>query len=163
MRSAEKGYRRYMLVALVTYPGTWLDLPDKELAFELEGMLRYLEDRVTEAAVALMMFEHSLAVHVDERAEWERDAQLRREIDAELRAEFGDLYFQDFERYRIESEHRTLRRKAELGILPSAYRHKVPFIHAHSFAYAVDSFGKFLDELCLYEARCGRFGTQRCM
>lgn len=52
----------------------------------------------------------------------------------------------------MESERRVLKRKAELGIVPRSYSHKIPFIHAHTFVYAVDSFGKFLDELCEYEA-----------
>lgn len=62
------------------------------------------------------------------------------------------MYFSDFHRYRFESERRALRKKAELGVVPRAYAHKMPFIHAHSFVYAVDSFGKFLDELCDYAA-----------
>ena len=40
---------RSMHMAEVIYPGRWLDLPGRDLAFELEGMLRNLEDRVAEA------------------------------------------------------------------------------------------------------------------
>ena len=40
----------------------------------------------------------------------------------------------------------------DLGHFPRAYAHMIPFIHAHSFMCAVDSFSKFLDELCCYEA-----------
>jgi len=140
-----------MHIAEVIYPGTWLDIPDRDLAFELEGMLRSLEDRVAEAAIALTMFEGSIASRMHPRAEWERDAQLRREVEDQLRSEVGDLYFQAFDRFRLESERRVLRRKADLGIVPRSYSHKFPFIHAHSFVYAVDSFGKFLDELCGYD------------
>jgi hypothetical protein len=141
-----------MHIAEIIYPGTWLDLPDRELAFELEGMLRNLQDRVAEAAIALTLFEMSSHPRTDPRAEWERDAQIQKEIHDQLRAEVGDLYFRDFENYRLESERRALRRKAELGIAPRSYAYKVPFIHAHSFVYAVDSFGRFLDELCDYDA-----------
>lgn len=141
-----------MHIAEVIYPGTWLDLPDRDLAFELEGMLRNLEGRVAEAAIALTMFESSISSRIDPRADWERDAQIRQEIEDELRAEVGEVYFRDFDRYRLESERRALRKKAELGVAPRTYSHKLPFIHAHSFVYAVDSFGKFLDELCDYEA-----------
>lgn len=141
-----------MHIAEVIYPGTWLDLPDRDLAFELEGMLRNLEDRVADAAVALTVFESSISSRIDPRAEWERDAQIRREVEDQLRAEVGDMYFRDFDRYRLESERRALRKKAELGVASRSYSHKLPFIHAHSFVYAVDSFGKFLDELCDYDA-----------
>jgi hypothetical protein len=140
-----------MHIAEVIYPGTWLDLPDRDLAFELQGMLRSLEDRVAEAAIALTMFETSVNLRIDPRAEWERDAQIRREVEDQLRTEVGDIYFRDFDRFRLESERRALRKKADLGIVPQSYSHKLPFIHAHSFVYAVDSFGQFLDELCDYD------------
>jgi hypothetical protein len=141
-----------MRIAEVIYPGTWLDLPDRDLAFELEMMLRSLEDRVAEAAITLTMFESSVTSHVNYRVEWEKDAQIRQEVEAQLMAEVGDLYFREFDRYRLEGDRRALRKKAELGIPPRSYSGKVPFIHAHSFVYAVDSFGKFLDELCDYYA-----------
>jgi hypothetical protein len=141
-----------MHIAEVIYPGTWLDVPDRELAFELEGMLRNLEDRVAEAAIALTMFESAVSSRTDPRVEWERDAEIRKEVEDHLRAEEGEMYFRDFDRYRLESERRFLRKKVELGVAPRTYSHKVPFIHAHSFVYAVDSFGKFLDELCDYDA-----------
>lgn len=140
-----------MHIAEVIYPGTWLDLPDRDLAFELEGMLRNLEDRVAEAAIALTMFDASINSRTDPRAEWERDAQIRQEVDDQLRAELGEMYFRDFHSSRFESERRVLRKKAELGVVPRSYSHKIPFMHAHSFVYAVDSFGKFVDELCDYD------------
>lgn len=73
-----------MHIAEVIYPGTWLDLPDQDLAFELEGMLRNLEDRVAEAATALTMFDASINSRTDPRTEWERDAQIRQEAGAAL-------------------------------------------------------------------------------
>ncbi len=140
-----------MYIAEIVYPGTWLDLADRNLAFELEGMLRNLEDRVAEAAIALTMFEASRGSSYDPRREYERDAHIRQEVDAQLRAEVGELYYRDFDRFRLEKDRRALKRKAELGVIPRSYSHKIPFIHAHSFVYAVDSFGKFLDELCDYD------------
>jgi hypothetical protein len=98
------------------------------------------------------MFEASVGSRVDPRAEWDRDAEIRQQVEAELRAEVGDMYFRDFQRHHFEGERRALRKKVELGIAPQTYSHKVPFLHAHSFVYAVDSFGKFLDELCDYDA-----------
>ncbi len=139
-----------MFIAEIIYPGTWLDIPDRDLSSELEGMLRYLEDNVAEAAIALTMFETSRAQRSDPRADWERDAKLRQEIDEQLRVEAGDDYYKKHDEFRLELERRCLKRKAQLGIAPRGYVHKIPFIHAHTFVYAVDSFGKFLDELCEY-------------
>lgn len=140
-----------MYIAEIFRPGTWLDLPDQEILFEVDGMLRGMEDRVAEAAIALTMFESVHLSRGDPSAELERDAAIHREVDDLLRLEVGELYYCDFERVRVECERRVLRRKAELGIVPRTYSHKIPFIHAHTFVYAVDSFGKFLDELCEYE------------
>lgn len=140
-----------MYIAEIVYPGTWLDIPDRDLSAELEGMLRHLEDNVAEAAIALTMFEASRAQRFDARNEWERDAHLRQEVDEQLRLEAGDQYYEKHDEYRLEAERRRLKRKAELGIAPSSYVHKIPFIHAHTFVYAVDTFDKFLDELCDYD------------
>jgi hypothetical protein len=141
-----------MFIAEIIYPGTWLDMPDRDLSSELEGMLHHLEGNVAEAAIALTMFDASRDQRSDSRADWERDAKVRQEVDEQLRVEAGEDYYKKHDEYRLESERRCLKRKAELGIVPRSYGHKIPFIHAHTFVYAVDSFGKFLDELCEYEA-----------
>jgi hypothetical protein len=114
-------------------------------------MLSSLEDRVAEAAIALTMFETSSHALSDPLGEWERDVQIRGEIEDQLLREVGELYFRDFFRFRVEGARRALKRMAELGIAPRSYSRKIPFIHAHSFVYAVDSFGKFLDEPCDYD------------
>src|SRR5712691_2245234 len=103
-----------MYIAEIIRPGTWLDLADRDVAFELEGMLSNLEDRVAEAAIALTMFAAAAHARGDPRAEWERDAQIRAEIDDQLRKEVGALYYRDFDTFRLESERRALKRKAEL-------------------------------------------------
>jgi hypothetical protein len=140
-----------MYIFELNYPGTWLELKNDELKFEIEGMLRSLEGVITEAAISLSMFEACQRQRNDPREEWDRDAELRQQIDEEVRAEVGGDYYQDFEKYRLISEKRLRAKKAELGILPRSYLHKIPFIHAHTFVYAVDSFGKYLDELKAYE------------
>lgn len=139
-----------MYIAEIHYPGTWLDIDDRDLAFELEGMLRHMVDIISEAAIALSFFENSHSAGRDAKSEWEQDAAIRHEIDEALRVELGDKYFQDFDNTRLESDKRVRKRKMELGIVPRAYVHKVPFIHAHTFVFAVDSFGRFLDELAKY-------------
>ncbi len=140
-----------MYIAEIIRPGTWLDLANRDVSFEVEGMLHSLEGRVAEAAIALTMFESASLSRGDPSSEWERNAAICREIDDLLRKEAGEFYYRDFDRFRLESERRVLKRKAELGIVPRSYAHKIPFIHAHTFVYAVDSFGKFLDELSDYE------------
>lgn len=150
-----------MYIIELNYPGTWLKFDNDESKREIESMLRSLEGIVTEAAISLSMFESCRSERPDPKAEWKRDAELRRQIDEELRQEAGDLFYQDFDKYRIISEKKLRQRKAELGILPRSYIHKIPFIHAHTFVYAVDSFGKFLEELAAYEGVPD--GIQNCL
>ncbi|WP_199671572.1 hypothetical protein [Salinisphaera sp. Q1T1-3] len=140
-----------MYVAEINRPGTWLELGDRDLAFEIEGMLRSLEDKVAEAAIALTMFESSKNENRNPREEWERDAGIRSEVDENLRSELGEAYYLNYDQTQVERDRRILRRRAELGLAPRSYLHKIPFIHAHTFVYAVDSFAKFLDELKEYE------------
>ena len=97
-----------MYIAEIIYPGTWLDMDDRDIAFELEVMVSHLEDRVEEAAIALTMFESSTRdFHGNARGEWERDAQFRAEVEEQLRAEVGDdVYYGNFEKFRLESQRR---------------------------------------------------------
>lgn len=134
----------------LNYPGTWLQLENDEVRFEVEGVLRALEGILTEAAIALSMFEESHSQRPDSLYEWDRDVELRQKINDEIRKEAGDDYYQNFDTYRLISEKRMRAKKAELGILPRSYLHKIPFIHAHTFIYAVDSFGKYLEVLQEY-------------
>lgn len=140
-----------MYIFELNYPGTWLQFENEEIKREIESMLRSLEDIVTEAAISLSMFEASRGNFGDPREEWDRDAVLRRQIDEKIREEAGDDYYQDFDKYRVLSERQLRLKKADLGILPRSYIHKIHFIHAHTFVYAIDSFGKFLEELSVYE------------
>ncbi len=150
-----------MYIIELNYPGTRLKFEDDESKREIESLLHSLEGIVTEAAISLSMFESCRLELPDPRAEWERDTELRRHFDEELRQEAGDLFNQEFDKYRIISEKKLRQRKAELGILPRSYIHKIPFIHAHTFVYAVDSFGKFLEELAAYEGVPD--GIQNCL
>ncbi|WP_404298048.1 hypothetical protein [Halomonas sp.] len=140
-----------MYIYELNYPGQWLELENDDIKFEIESLLLLLEGTLTEAAIALSMFEESRSQRPDPRDEWYRDAGLRQQINEEIRNEVGDHYFQNIDAYDILAEKRMRAKKAELGILPRSYLHKIPFIHAHTFVYAVDSFGKFLEALQDYD------------
>lgn len=140
-----------MYIIELNYPGTWLQFEDQDFKHEIEGMLRSLEGILTEAAISLSMYEESTSAPRDRRQEMERDCEMRQEIDTQLRNDARDDYYQNFDKCRLISDKKLREKKAELGIIPSSYMHKIPFIHAHTFVYAVDSFGKFLEELVQYE------------
>lgn len=140
-----------MYIFDLNYPGTQLQFEDEEVKREIESMIRNIEGIVTEAAISLSMFESCREQNSDSMSEWERSAELKQQIDNQIKEEVGEDYFKNFDRYQLLSEKRLRARKAELGILPSSYIHKIPFMHAHGFVYALDSFGKFLEEFCKYE------------
>lgn len=140
-----------MYIIELNYPGTWLQFEDQDSKQEIEAMLRSLEGIVTEAAISLTMYEEAISALRDSLEEKERDRELREVIDNQIREEAGEDYYQNSEQYRLKSEKQLRIKKAELGIIPRSYLHKIPFIHAHTFVYAVDSFGKFLEELAQYK------------
>lgn len=147
------GHASSMLIPEIIYPGTWLQIDDRQVAFEIEAMIHQLEHLVIQAAITLQMFEAACNVlnTSDWRAEGERDARIGQEVEDQLRAEDPDYFCRDPVDYLFQTELRVLRRKGELGIAPRAYVHSAPFIHAHSFVLAVDSFGKFLEVICGYD------------
>jgi hypothetical protein len=138
-------------IAEILYPGTWVNFPDRETSFEIEGMLRCLVDRVEEAAVCLTMFEASHKTAKDALREWKKHDQIRQKISDQIRVKLGEEYFRNLDACGLLTDILFLRRKAELGIFPASYSHKIPFIYDHSFLFALDLFGKFVDALCEYK------------
>jgi hypothetical protein len=141
-----------MYIPEIYLPGTWLELDDRDTAFEIKCMLDYLVDLVSEAAITLTLFEQASDTLKNYKDKWERDRALRADISEELRVELGEVqFFSNPNRCLLETERRLRSKKIELGITPISYEHKIPFIYAHSFVYAIDSYGKFLDALCEYK------------
>ncbi len=143
-----------MYVFEVTVPGTWLTGLADETSREASALLRLSTDALEDAAISLSLFEGARAVVATSvsREDWERERQqeiasvdrLRRGLPAQLttadtfRAE-NDLY----DEARIEAK----RARWRAGQLPAGYRHRLPFLHAKSCVYAVDSIGKALRTL----------------
>ncbi|AGH47088.1 hypothetical protein [Paraglaciecola psychrophila] len=150
-----------MYIIELNYPGTRLQFEDQSLKHEIEGMLSNLQRIVTEAAISLSMYEASNSTQRNHRQEMEQENELRQEIDLHVRNDAEDDYYQDFDKYRLITEKKLRASKAELGIIPRSYLHQIPFIHAHTFVYSVDSFAKFLEELVEY--KCIPKSTQDCL
>jgi len=140
-----------MYIFELTYTGSFLDFPEKEVGFEIQQLLYGLEGILTEAAISLSMFESFEEKKSIDKNKWKKDAELRSRISNEIREDAGEDYFENFEKYHFLAEKKLREEKIRLGDLPQSYKHKIPFIHAHTFVYAVDSFGKFIEELSDYE------------
>jgi hypothetical protein len=122
-------------------PGAWVKHESAEAAHEIYMLLIAMEEQIAGAAIALSMFEAASA-SVDEYSE-ERD-RIRREVEAALRAELGDRFYENHRESMVELDIRSVRKMLENGVPPGAYQFKLRFIHAHSFVYSLDMFGKLL-------------------
>jgi len=145
-----------MLVFELTYPGVWLDLPDRERAFQLERLLHLLEANFVDASVALNLFLAAQAqaqVHgVPSRDDWERDAARRRELTQQLEHQLGVnpltvLNREVFEEIRERADLELKREHWAAGRPPQQYAFRPLSLHARSFIYALDTIGNTLEVL----------------
>jgi hypothetical protein len=139
-----------MMVFEIRYPGTWLALDDRDRAWKLGNFLSLLEHQATDAFVSLNLFQvaQTQPRGTVDRDEWEADAELRRAVETDVRQEFGlEEFGGPWEEVREEVERRIMRKRCEAGEVPRSYSFRLPFLHAHSFLYAVDGFGKALSKL----------------
>ena len=141
-----------MFIVSLEYSGTWLELPDKDKAFEIQNHLSSMETALTDMAIALTMFDESqLRSHEEHtfgntKDSWERDSHLRRQIEDEYRSGLSSPteYYTNHDVHRIETEKRFRQAKLDSGEIPRSYKHRFSFIHAHSFLSAADTFANFL-------------------
>lgn len=145
-----------MFIVNIEYPGTWIELPDRNNAFEVKNLISSMETAIADMAITLTMFidcqlkdheEHRLESHRDL---WERDKQLRMRIEQNYRSELTDEndFYNNHEYHRAETEKRYRQEKLKTGEIPRSYKHRFPFIHAHSFLSSADTFYKYLSVLC---------------
>jgi hypothetical protein len=131
----------------ITTPGTWLDYPDRDWAWKIEGLLQNLQAQFYEANTALNLFEQAQIQQLSRttREQWQADSdrrsQIRGEIEAELDFDFSPL---SWDRISHEAEVRFKREKWGSGKVPREFERSVIPIYARAFLYAVDGFDKFL-------------------
>lgn len=139
-----------MYIFEITTPGTWLDYPDRDWTWKIEGLLRNLQAQFFEANMALNLFEQAAvqqSAHFT-REEWQADANRRSEIRRQVEAEFDfDSSPLSWDRIAHEAELRFKREKWSQGHVPQELERNVVSIFARAFVYALDGFDKFLDVL----------------
>jgi hypothetical protein len=136
----------------VTTPGTWLDYPDRDWAWKIDGLLRNLQAQFYEANTALNLFEHARAQQSSRftREQWQADSDRRSQIRAQVEAELGfDFSPQSWDRISFEAEVRFKREKWGSGHTPRELERNVVSIFARAFVYALDGFDKFLAVLAV--------------
>lgn len=145
-----------MYVAELRQPGSRLVGLEAGSVRDAEALIHLLTGCVADAAIALTLFDNATCVL--ETAEtrmvrWEedrsREATALRRLQAQHTTEelTGQAAFSVqavlYDQARLEARRE---RWAE-GHLPDAYAHRLPFLHAKAFVYALDTLGGSLKEL----------------
>ena len=130
-------------------PGVWLDIPDQECRFQLGSQLNQLKSIFVEANVALNLFEHANHDHRQSMRSdnWHQDSERKSEIRQQVEDEHGGFSFDNHDEITLEADRRFLRETIAVGRLPTEHHAKIPFLHARSFLYALDSFDRHLEVL----------------
>lgn len=145
-----------MHVYELTVPGTWLTGLAEDDRRDAESLLRLMTSSIEDAALALTLFDSTKALGATDgdatMAQWEQErseeAAVRRELEQGLPADLTPeaRFHAERELYdlaRLEAK----RRRWAAGQLPDSYKHRMPFLHAKSFVYAMDMIERSLSQL----------------
>lgn len=144
-----------MFIVNIEYPGTWLELPNRENVSELTSIITSMETTIIDMAITLTMFmdchQKSYLEHTSDNMEdsWERDRQLRMHIERDYRDGLDDEndFYTNHEYHRAKTEKLYRQEKLNSGEVPRSYKNRFSFIHAHSFLSSADTFYKYLSVL----------------
>jgi len=76
-----------MYIVELQYPGTWLELADKDKASSISNLIMLMETQLTDVALSLSFFEEEMRKSAsdfdskDIEQQWEHDQALRVEIE----------------------------------------------------------------------------------
>ncbi len=134
-----------MHVFELRYPGTWLTGMSPAEAQPIQMVLHLFETHLADAAVSLSWFEESRPVMRNRRPareEREQRAAKARAIEAEVEKRIPEgLPPQEAwaarEALRDAATSEARRGEWSRGCVPETYAFRVPFIHAHSFLFAL--------------------------
>lgn len=153
-----------MYVAELIYPGTWLDYPDREWGWRIGNQLQMLETPVSDAAVALALFEAErakLGTLRHDRENSEGDARRLQEIEKAFCAQLA-VDADSGQRWMDVRELSEIAYKREQwagGRLPSSYERRLIFLHARSFLYALYRLDRSLAALANEDGVPGEVAT----
>lgn len=145
-----------MYVFELVQPGCWLEGLDDDLKRDVESLLRLLTNCVEDAAISLSLFDECrqsmLEVRGDRMTAWEEARERERLVEARLEQDLPpDLDFQDrmaaLDEIRQVARLEAKRQRWQEGHPPDGYQHRLPFLHAKSFVYGLDTLQKSLERL----------------
>lgn len=143
-----------MYVFELVQPGCWLrGITDDQVRHDVESLLHLLVTCMEDAALALNMFENSQAGAYESAenrlSSWESDRVRERTVEEELLRQLPhdltpETRFQQMDEIRETAQREAKRMKWREGHLPQGYQDRIPFIHAKSCVYALDTLQKTL-------------------
>ena len=137
-----------MYVFELVKPGMSINLDEGELAWKFHWLLDQLESAFYDANVSLNLFELERAKvsNLDRfsREQWDKDSQKKQELTQLVRQELGLSLYEFSDELNLEVDARLKREKWQNGELPQVHLHRIIFLHAKSFLYALDTIDKFL-------------------
>lgn len=138
-----------MRVFEVHYPGTWLDgTPSRD---QVDPLLHQLCSQLADASIGLTLFEEAVSRPKSEPGRIRRREAARIIAQAMENQFTGNLppseRMATLQGISEAADLQARRQEWAAGRVPDAYQHRLPFIHAHTVVYALDSIGKTLDTL----------------
>jgi hypothetical protein len=130
-------------------PGIRIDSKDDDWAWKIGNIVSALESSYIEANYSLNLFLSAKCKRDDNNREkfdeiFRRKAEISRSVDRKYTDKF-DIYA--IHSINLEVDVQYNREQWQQGRVPSQFEHRLPFIYARVFLYAVDSFGKLLGVL----------------
>ncbi len=143
----------------VVYPGTWIDLPDGQVAHRVTTLLSLLDQSLTDAAISLGAYQDARASQGSfqtRMGEGHEMSALRAIFEQQVRAELGVTRYDRAreDEVSVETERRVLNDIFAAGRMPRSYRHRIPFVHAQGFLSSVFTIRQTL-------VQCERIGEIR--
>lgn len=132
----------------IAFPGTWLAYPDRGQAWKIQILLGLLERQFGDAVLALNLFEREQErLRATIRAPHQEDdaSRLAAQLEEQYVQELGEVvFYQNYWVIQQQIEAEVRRQMWRQGQIPQEYLNRLPFLYAHAFLYALDSFGKIL-------------------
>ncbi|WP_156387757.1 hypothetical protein [Methylobacterium sp. Leaf399] len=142
-----------MHVACLIFPSHWLD-GDLVEASKVEGLLFLLETALADAALALTMYEDGKRqLAMPDMKAWQAEAGRKQELADEIAAVRGITWTDrdGTNGVRVEAEIIRLQEVVAAGNMPRQYQRRIPFIHAKTFIYSLESVRKNFITLKKYD------------
>lgn len=139
-----------MKVFELIVPGYIIKNEKREKSRKHEGLLRYLETSFYDANVALNLFEYERAHQSINNETPEQNQQYHQRwhaLEKQVREEFGLGPYDKLELVMYEVEKRLKIERWKNGEIPTDHKHRLIFLYAKNFLYALDTFDKFLKVL----------------